>query len=316
MFLNDGVVTVGTKNGRLFRSKDTKSERSWNELVGYETKYPVYSLAFTQGHGSKGPLLFGGGGDRYITVWEANGSGAFHFVQRLGPHTGWVKDLAFDDATQRLYSIGCNCIETWDCEVAPATHIVKRAIGNSPDMGSTLSSDLLCLCLVPEQRLVSGGVDGRIHLWSDDLKSTEPLFSESCHDGRVNSLVYSKAMNVLFSVGNDSKVIAFRMCEESFQLLGDFNVAGELRLSVASIIRETYDNCAMALGTSDGQVVLMNVSMSSESVDFVETSRVRVIDDNPMIYAICNDPKNVQSKTEKRILVGHAKGLVEIELPI
>eukprot|EP00551_Chaetoceros_affinis_P007780 CAMPEP_0203670362 /NCGR_PEP_ID=MMETSP0090-20130426/6452_1 /ASSEMBLY_ACC=CAM_ASM_001088 /TAXON_ID=426623 /ORGANISM="Chaetoceros affinis, Strain CCMP159" /LENGTH=262 /DNA_ID=CAMNT_0050535195 /DNA_START=169 /DNA_END=954 /DNA_ORIENTATION=+ len=32
---------------------------------------------------------------------------------RLGPHTGWVKDVIYDHTNDLIYSIGCNCIEIW-----------------------------------------------------------------------------------------------------------------------------------------------------------------------------------------------------------
>jgi hypothetical protein len=66
-----------------------------------------------------------------------------------------------------LFSIGCKCIETWKKreDSDEWVHLFKSLIESDPMQGSTLSSDLLCLCSLAENgRIESGGVDGRIHL--------------------------------------------------------------------------------------------------------------------------------------------------------
>jgi hypothetical protein len=97
----DGTVIAGTKNGKILCS-EIRLNGSWTELQGYRSKFPVYSMALDTDRAA--PKLFCGGGDRYVSVWKQG-----TYEQRPGPHTGWVKDLQYDEANRLLYSIGCNC---------------------------------------------------------------------------------------------------------------------------------------------------------------------------------------------------------------
>lgn len=140
---------------------------------------PIYSIEVDPSSST----LFCGGGDRFVSVWmpviqgnDASASANWHLVQRLGPHTGWVKDIYFDEESNVLYTIGCNYLYTWHRKDDQWILRGQSSIQSDPVMGCTLSSDLLCLCFVKSFRLViSGGVDGRIHLW-DTLELTNPLF--------------------------------------------------------------------------------------------------------------------------------------------
>jgi len=226
-----------------------------------------------------------GGHDRIATVWEQkhkeedddidnvvdhyDQDGDWEIVSELGPHTGWVKDIILrkildaksnkestttTTTTTRMYTIGCNCIETWERKVnsnnnyykdddkqassssssfsSPWTHIKKHMVDSSPELGCTLSSDLLCLASShsserspPSNKnelfhLFAGGVDGRIHLWSSSsTKNNHDLqyqFDMATHEGRVNDLLSVKQDNIsnknkgerilLFSCGHDSKI--------------------------------------------------------------------------------------------------------------
>lgn len=151
---------VGTKRGTLlhFQYKDNDID-SLDEIRDEMTESkPIYSIASTT-YGRLGAVdkddatpfqLFCGGGDRYISVWQHEQTDKnWRCSQRLGPHTGWVKDVLFDKHSHSLHSIGCNCIESWKRKVIEGStdltwkHTAKRAIESSIEEGATLSSDLL-----------------------------------------------------------------------------------------------------------------------------------------------------------------------------
>lgn len=249
------VKRVTIEHGRV-QLEETLGERkeadgvcrsSSPSFLTSSSSLPIYSMAgsclFDNGGGSS-TALFCGGGDRYVSVWEESNSdrgqragSSWVMNQRLGPHTGWVKSVLLnpgekgDDQQEFLHSIGCNCIETWSKETpkAKATgssgrfdwkHVRKVSVESSPSMGSTLSSDLLCLCPFRDGAFFAGGVDGRIHLWN--VNSTirgkicvEPIASVAAHDGRVNALKYDANMCLLFSGSHDGTICCWSFGDES-----------------------------------------------------------------------------------------------------
>jgi hypothetical protein len=187
--------------------------------------FPIYTLAFSKNKPKNG-VLFSGGGDRYVTVWRKQQQTSSSppqgrnedlwttASQKLGPHTGWVKDVYYDGVNEILHSIGCNCIESWkkmptekeNDEPILFSHWKKSTIESSPTAGSTLSSDLLCLCGTTSIRqgtnnenlgrskmmddlLLAGGVDGRIHVWNSKGMGNH-LYSAGQHM-MVGSIVYA-----------------------------------------------------------------------------------------------------------------------------
>jgi len=348
-------------------SNETKLDR-WVELESkdYKTKYPIYSTAvigrdrctnlFSSGHEK---FLCFGSGDRWISVWKCkkddpeNQPADFEFVQKLGPHTGWVKALVYDDRNLLLHSIGCNCIESWDCSglmigskdrindtASPnpiISHLTKRTIENSPSMGTTLSSDLLCLSLLPPtdetlpSLLVSGGVDGRIHMWLSNpteepcgttakLNSKIPLHTLLAHDGRVNAIIYSPATKLIYTAGNDGFLCAFRASlRDGLELVSKRNIQKELqgklsRITVVSILRECENVCHLVLGSAEGQLCFVTTKINEGSVDIrIDGDCVTVADDS-MIYSITSEidkPNSVASTP--RIWIGHASGLAVVD---
>ncbi len=354
-------LLIGTKKGgivyhsiddstNILAEKQPKSADGlgrWDEIESneYKTKYPIYSMEAMLPNSVIDPssyidyvVLFCGSGDRWISVWKLgkkNDVSDFEFVQKLGPHTGWVKDLVYDDNNQILHSIGCNCIETWDCSSLVQTsdpvisHKRKRAIENSPTMGTTLSSDLLCLCLLPpkgdESLLVTGGVDGRIHLWlsnpsaATNFDGNSPLHTISAHEGRVNKIVYSSSTKTIFTVGNDGTLCAFRLSEDGFKLvsrlqLGEESSEESLRITVVSIMDEFEEEgaCSLGLGCSNGKLyfVTANDIAKGDNISLVADENI-MIAENSMIYSIaCEKGPN----TASRLWIGHASGLAMVDI--
>jgi WD domain, G-beta repeat len=173
-----GSPTVGPAVHASILNWYSSSSSSSSSAATGTTRFPIYSLA------ANNDTIFAGSGDRYISLWpllellpnaaKHNPKGAWwwgqHSVkakQRLGPHTGWVKALAFD--SDCLYSIGCNRIETWtqnsvaqqrvigssmmmNVDIPPRSWTPAAAAGSmvvkscvEPNQACTLSSDLLCL---------------------------------------------------------------------------------------------------------------------------------------------------------------------------
>ncbi|CAJ1966726.1 unnamed protein product [Cylindrotheca closterium] len=340
-----GTILAGTKSGEVLQSMD--NAMTWTQLSGYnhKPKYPVYSLAVEtkasndNDKNSKLGRIFCGRGDRYISVWDTE---IKEYVQRLGPHTGWVQDLAYNEDAQILYSIGCNCIEVWDCSGRDTSdgsirHISKLSVENSV-LASTLSSDLLRLCLVDGQHVSSdkergkgtkaekkiimfSGVDGRIHLRSSYRQTS------LVHKGRINALTYSSMKSqILFSVGNDGKLCASRInfySSMEIELLAELELKGLPRLTTVTILEEA-DNGELYLvvGTTEGDIIFVSakVKSSDNSITLMEGGTTNV-HNGAKIYSAIALPKgspfepNIEmgsSHTGTRVLlVGHAKGLTK-----
>lgn len=230
------LVLVGDKRGqvRILQLDVVESdgvrgkvvEATWISTLIHSASstLPVFSLAVA--HQETANILVGGG-DRYISIWKqhrddrADSRIVWNRVQRLGPHTGWVKAIAafsfFDEP--RAFSIGCNRVVTWKhCVDAIAWRDLETvAVDSNPDAAAcTLSSDLLCLALCKCSStaalsssvdiLAVGGVDGRIHFFwitSNESGRMEPAGVISAHKGRVNALYFEAEHQFLFSVSHD-----------------------------------------------------------------------------------------------------------------
>ena len=231
-----------------------------------KTPYPIFSLMTLPIHHHQHHVL-SGSGDRYITIWEQDkqkhpndGVSSWRTKAKLGPHTGWVKDLASslpnpnrndqDNEEKFIFSIGCNCIEVWKTINGESyDHIHKLMIESSVEMGSTLSSDILCLATSPsynsnaqqtsEQEkqqdhhsyyLLAGGVDGRIHQWTicnNSFPDAKVVYVPG-HDGRVNALLVCGDLRAAVSIGNDGLVKCWKLdCNESFSSVCSINVNDE-----------------------------------------------------------------------------------------
>lgn len=354
---------AGTKRGKIipfllsekvgganFESKTSIADwevKKLSELAdcGCGTKpYPVYALASAS---LQQPFqLFCGGGDRFITVWEALGvsgsesgglfsSANWKIAAQLGPHTGWVKDVAHDARMDLIHSIGCNCIESWTRKVVEDDaidsssgrgwqHFRKRAIESSPQAGSTLSSDLLCLCVNDRADcLYAGGVDGRLHVWSTDMSILRPICSVAAHSGRINALVLAEKSGFLFSTGHDGTVQCrdvsskrtFEIAHVEVAEIKTVDTFGSVDRILAMVCtRDDGDSADVIVGTACGTVKKVRaLRRSQDVVELIADDENFVhLEGDPTIHAMCT---NVGKKKSKNWLaVGHANGLTLLPL--
>ncbi|KAL7545197.1 hypothetical protein ACHAWF_008551 [Thalassiosira exigua] len=317
--------------------------------------YPIFSM-LTLPNGD----LLTGGGDRYVAAWRRKSSredgegGAivreqareWEEADRLGPHTGWVKDLAAwtrRDGTAVVFSIGCNRVEVWSTRGSAhvdTTYQHERTlmVESSVDMGSTLSSDLLCLATYIERRadgstddvvencLLAGGVDGRVHRWrgQDDDGTIDEAGTFRAHDGRVNALAACEETNVLFSAGNDGQICCWTMdgdpsgwtCtsldlgprhDMSKQVDGTHSTAKVMSLCV---VEDQSERALVAAGTSCGRIYLVDITKSEDGSPRLKVVGCGSIDGSEagkecVVHALCCGRRG----RVRDVIVGHSDGL-------
>ena len=303
--------------------------------------YPIFSLLDCEMLNNHDVLA--GGGDRYITVWRQNEQGDWTIVDQLGPHTGWVKDLAtfscssFDlekdnDDGMYIFSIGCNCIEVWCTIDGKYKHVHKLQIDSSVELGCTLSSDLLCLATYAEDQinsndeknyLFSGGVDGRVHRWCISNNEFLSAGAFSAHDGRVNGLVVCQSMGVLVSIGSDGyvhcrlidsapnplkwKVVSLDITDY-FRKDSD-TILTQRKATSLCIVYEDSRKAEMCVGTSCGYVLLININKADDMIHASIINNVYIssekVEEKVVVHALCSN----QYEDSRRILIGHSNGL-------
>lgn len=370
---NGKLFYVGTKRGKVKQIELPEDLRDASQAIhirdivdanGKTLKpYPIFSMiSMKRGNKENSHDLLAGGGDRHVTVWREStkvmGEGALSWkvVDQLGPHTGWVKDLAScscscsansmqhgsdcEDDVLYIFSIGCNCIEVWSAVDGRYQHERKLQIESSVEMGSTLSSDLLCLATHSEcgkdgsntNYLFAGGVDGRIHRWrlhNNNNNNFPTAGVISAHDGRVNAMAVCQAMHVLISVGNDGCVHCRAMdnaelskwkvtsldladCGAFIDRKGSKSPSTQRKITSLHIVHEELNSASIAIGTSCGQVSLVNIIKSEDNelhLSFLKDSITIIgLDDGEgkVIHALCCSR---QYKNLCGILVAHSDGL-------
>jgi hypothetical protein len=309
--------------------------------------YPVYSMDVVtkpcDNHSGEFDLLTGGG-DRYVTVWELKGEsalGGIEIRQQLGPHTGWVKDLVSlpyksnkncnEDST--LFSIGCNCIEVWVYTKENYKHMCKLQIESSVEMGSTLSSDLLCLATyhcddTSNSYLLAGGVDGRLHRLKlelpnsiDNMRKVSRFINAGvvgAHNGRLNKILVCNNFGALVSVGADG-VVACRMITNYKPLDGwetskiEVSIKSDDKLTSSCVVDDGLSRAIIAVGTSSGKLVLVQIvrTESNAKLTLLESLHVTKDENNPStIHAMCSFKYNQFQETSSYLIaIGHSHGL-------
>lgn len=319
----DHSVYMGTKRGKLKKvicfqedDEDQYVKDIRPILIDIESNdenfkpYPIYSLLTCQ----NGKNIFCGGGDRYITTWS-NHLNHWSISQRLGPHTGWVKDLAFYRELY-LFSIGCNCIEVWDIR-NQYRHCKKLEIQSCSKFGATLSSDLLCLGVYGDF-LFAGGVDGRIHKWDigNEFQYNEAV---SVHDGRINKMLVLNDIQILVSVGNDGYVRYRDLTQThdsasaSWCFVSDSNTTNEETVRITSIcsIQESKTKVELAIGTACGMIRFLSIvrDLDGNSISLHPIDYTVHIEKRGTITSLQYYPRDTPSDIcHGVILVGHSNG--------
>jgi len=284
-------------------------------------------------------VLACGGVDRYIKLWSYtlpsknlhDKDSQWSYLGSLGPHTGWVKDIVFDPSSKVMHSIGCNCIESWGLfdvkqdedsnQAVKFQHVTQRRISSCPinssknSSSSTLSSDLLCLCTHKGKKnnpyLYSGGVDGRIHVWSSQGSSASPLQSVHAHSGRVNCIITSLKLRIMFSSGHDGVVQCRRLSElddssQILPLISEIDV-GDRVLAMALVKDNTKENAEFVLGTASGKVIIIEAQILNEKSVQLKIKKDWIIEQSVIhdIDVYCPGPDHHKNY----IAVGHSDGL-------
>ena len=310
--------------------------------------YPVYSMTIVPKLLTSANMdhdLLSGSGDRYITVWEAmknspNDTMKLNIKQQLGPHTGWVKDVVsstINNDNHVIFSIGCNCIEVWLYTQNFYKHSCKLKIESSVKMGSTLSSDLLCLAVcscndnaiksdTSDTYLFAGGVDGRLHRWL--LPKSANAFSKNSqfinagvaavHEGRLNNLLVCNEFCAIVSIGYDGRLVCRVMTDSPFEdwKTSSINMNDQLqsvtaiKLSASCIVCENAYRALITVGSSCGKVFLVQLSrIGSDSVELLLLDTVDVNQSKDELYGVhtlCSFP--LETKTNL-IAIGHSNGI-------
>ena len=165
--------------------------------------------------------------------------------------------------------------------------------------------------MLEDQTLVSGGVDGRIHLWSSDITLKDPLFSIPAHDGRVSFVTYAASARILFSTGYDGRIIAYCRTENSLtneerkdegpsgflHMTSSLRITDEegdnVRITAGTIIREAEKLVDIALGTADGLVLFVRIKLldvadeKDPKVEMRNTGSIRLLDSG-MIFSMAS----------------------------
>ena len=307
--LDDGALLLyaGTKRGSIISvpiQNGTRIAGSMIKTITTNSSFPIYSMTWKNG------ILACGGGDRYVTLYHNTTSTNLSELHRLGPHTGWVKDACFhsnnnNDCLLLLFSLGCNCIETWKYYNHKNDHGWSHEstirMNSCPTNGTTLSSDLLC-AFIYQKYLLVGGVDGRIHLL--DTSTSNIISSIPAHDGRVNQLLILSQKNMICSIGHDGTfqcrriIITTNNDDDDIMISQTPDIQYEWKderlLTMAEIISSNDDN-KVAIGTASGSVILFSPTTSSASL--LSTF------DQTTIHSLCHIPST------NILAIGHSNGL-------
>ena len=319
---DDNCITtfVGTKRGKLMQVTFDPSDLNETAVIHIDDAngkalkpYPIFSMMGlptpSNSNTNDNYYLFAGGGDRFMTVWETRNDKIWYVKTQLGPHTGWVKDMAtinYDSTREpTIFSIGCNCIEVWKTtDKGDYQHFQKLQIESSVEMGCTLSSDLLCLSTYSSNimrsnedttnstYLMAGGVDGRIHCWEFQGETIADSVVVSAHNDRVNDIIICRNLNVLVSVGNDGFVHCREINEDSFEswattslcINDELKASDEkselslFKITSSCIVEDDSRRAIVAIGTACGKVLLVEITRSDGSDLVVSLIKDKIID--------------------------------------
>lgn len=208
----------------------------------------------------------------------------------------------------------------------------KLEIESSVEMGSTLSSDLLCLTAFKcndslNSYLVAGGVDGRLHRWTlpnpDGLKKSSDITKAgvvAAHNGRLNNVMICSKFGTVVTVGADGAVIcrcislskSFEDWPTSCITMREELTEPEIKLTSLCIVQETHSELIVCVGSSCGKVFWVKVVRTDDENVQMTLLKSCSINDNESetrcIHAMCSFSFNT-SLISKMSVIGHSSGL-------
>jgi WD40 repeat protein len=336
---------------QIFRFSSREDNASKPTTTTKLLQLPIYSLAFEP----ISQTLLVGGGDRFVSLWKKHCQNQGHppswqkLELKLGPHTGWVKDvtiLKHEHRTQ-LFSIGCNRIEVWSRDMKDVVssnetwvHAATLSVDTTTALDAcTLSSDLLCLavCTVTKWNrgknatmdiLAAGGVDGRIHVFGipQGKEPMSKICSIAAHDGRVNSLCWDPNNSFLYSIGHDGCVCCWSI-DKHHNLPDDnpFQQIGVRMVTKLSLTNERTTAMAclnsaaknkLAVGTHNGSIYFLSLECVCNKWELVCTRKhaVECYEECPIITSLCllhfpGQADDDDASVTSILIVGHSLGM-------
>ena len=143
------------------------------------------------------------GGDGTVRLWTLEGERA---AKPFEGHDGWVDSVAFSPDGTRIVSGGVDgTVRLWTLEGEPAVEPFWGHERRVLDIQGVYWGGVLSVAFSPDgTRIVSGGADGTVRLWTLEGERAAELFEG--HDGPVSSVAFSPDGTRIVSGGADGTV--------------------------------------------------------------------------------------------------------------
>jgi WD40 repeat protein len=178
--------------------------------------------------------LISAGRDAKIKIWDEKQN----LIQTISEHESSVLDLAIKD--DRFFSASRDSSISSYSRVDDRYGLDKKVI--------TTHGTVLSITACNENRLISGGADGVIRLWKDDLVLLDEV---RAHDGWCWQVIYFEE-NTFFSIGSDGMLKKWSILDNRIILALEFSVSH-------SGLRAIFiTNGDAWVGTEDGEILHIN----------------------------------------------------------
>lgn len=267
-----GEINSGTKH--ILRS----------DVLFHETEAPISTgghLGYIWKIIQANKELISGGRDTKIKIWGEKQN----LIQTISEHESSVLDLAIKD--DRFFSASRDSSIASYSKVDNLYRVDKKVV--------TTHGTVLSIAACNEGGLISGGSDGSISFWKDDLVLVDEV---QAHDGWCWQVI-SESGNTFFSIGSDGMLKKWSILDNKITLVLAFRV-GHSGLRAFFIVNDDA-----WIGTEDGEILHINViSGHITSRKKLHTGIVReIMMHNGLLYTCGEDgcvysvnPKNHDAK--------------------